>query len=53
MNIFNIIICFIILCFLMIIPLTVGVYTVLIMLIHNKCSRRKKDISKEEWKRYT
>lgn len=53
MNIFNIIICFIILCFLMIIPLTVGIYTVLIMLINNKCSKRKKDISKEEWKRYT
>ena len=53
MNIFNSIIYFIVLCFLMIIPLTVGIYTVLIMLIHNKCSKRKKDISKEEWKRYT
>lgn len=53
MNIFNIIICFIVLCFLMIIPLTVGIYTVLIMLINNKRSKRKKDISKEEWKRYT
>ena len=49
MNIFNSIIYFIVLCFLMIIPLTVGIYTVLIMLIHNKYSKRKKDISKEEF----
>ena len=53
MNIFNSIIYFIVLCFLMIIPLTVGIYTVLIILIHNKRSKRKRDISKEEWKRYT
>ena len=53
MNIFNSIICFIVLCFLMIIPLTVGIYTVMIMLIHNKGLKRKKDISKDEWKRYT
>ena len=53
MNIFNSIIYFIVLCFLMIIPLTVGIYTVLIMLIYNKFSKRKKDISKEEWKKYT
>ena len=53
MNIFNSIICFIVLCFLMIIPLTVGIYTVITILIYNRCSKRKKDISKEEWKRYT
>ena len=53
MNIFNSIIYFIVLCFLMIIPLAVGIYTVIIILIHNSGSKRKKDISKEEWKRYT
>ena len=53
MNIFNSMIYFIVLCFLMIIPLAVGVYTVIIILIHNRGSKRKKDISKEEWKRYT
>ena len=53
MNIFNSIIYFIVLCLLMIIPLAVGIYTVMIVLIHNKGSKRKKDISKEEWKRYT
>ena len=53
MNIFNSIIYFIVLCLLMIIPLAVGIYTVITILIHNRYSKRKKDISKEEWKKYT